>query len=576
MQVIDFFRLDRSVQDRFIEAARGVVPPAPLAFQRARPNPRVFVWWAAAACATMAAGGLLSLGFGQLEAERALLSPPYMLLIGAFVACAVFCALRAVAVDQVREGLPYRAGVYVFPIGVVDAQNRALSVRRWSQLVSATQAGATVVLSFEDGARYPIELVDAGLAAQLLQSIELHRQRVSGEFGPPSSRDLAALDPLADTGFKNPLASTEPLSSRTPAALRYAPLLAIALGLVAGPLLWKLRNFLSEERIYAQARASGSSAAYRTYLARGGTRAEVAGVLLPRAELADAIARGDVSALEAFLRRTQSAEVRGEAQAALRKALLAELETVAKRGSLAGLLEFERAQPHQKLVARELELKKSELYHRAARSFASAANPQTPGLVGFFGRLLFHAQKHGPKVEIRFRRRAAESSERAEAQLQKSAYYLGPESLPSRYFRPEAWEPREAELSVQIAERLNREFQPDILHFEPAAVLDDDGKDPARVSSAALVITHRTEMSGAYMSKSPPGAFVGLGLMVRAEIVIPGDAQPLEFKHSAWLPPDLKRWEQPGTKPRDIYEGLARDGLSRFKDKYLNFLFKAP
>jgi hypothetical protein len=39
MQIIDFFNLERSLQDRFVEAANGAVPPTPLAFSRARLRP---------------------------------------------------------------------------------------------------------------------------------------------------------------------------------------------------------------------------------------------------------------------------------------------------------------------------------------------------------------------------------------------------------------------------------------------------------------------------------------------------------------------------------------------------------
>ena len=44
--------------------------------------------------------------------------------------------------------------------------------------------------------------------------------------------------------------------------------------------------------------------------------------------------------------------------------------------------------------------------------------------------------------------------------------------------------------------------------------------------------------------------------------IIPGDDQPLTYKYSAWLPPDLKRWEQPGTTPKDMYEHLGREGVA--------------
>jgi hypothetical protein len=296
---------------------------------------------------------------------------------------------------------------------------------------------------------------------------------------------------------------------------------------------------------------------------------------LPQAELQRAISHGSVAALEEFMTRAPHRHIRVQVQAALKKALQAELAQVAAKNSLTELVAFERAQKHPELIRAEVEVKKQELFQKAARAFASVAQPSTPGLVGFFGRLLFYAQKHGPEVEIAFRRRASDPKD-AEAALQKSAYYLGPDSMPSRFFRPEDWDARENDVGNAIAARLNREFSPDILRFKLVPAMPDDGSDFPKVSRPTLVITHRAELSGAFMSKKPRGVFVGLGLMVRSAFIIPGDEQPLNFKFSAWLSPDMKVWEAVGAKPKDVYEALAREGLSRYEKKQLAFFFKTP
>jgi hypothetical protein len=115
-----------------------------------------------------------------------------------------------------------------------------------------------------------------------------------------------------------------------------------------------------------------------------------------------------------------------------------------------------------------------------------------------------------------------------------------------------------------------------MLRFKVVPAMPDDGSDFPKVQKPTLVITHRAEMSGAFMSKRPRGVFVALGVMVRSSLIIPGDDQPLNYKYSAWLPPDLKLWEQPGTTPKDMYERLGREGLARFAKKQLAFFLKAP
>jgi hypothetical protein len=297
---------------------------------------------------------------------------------------------------------------------------------------------------------------------------------------------------------------------------------------------------------------------------------------LPRAELREAIAKRSVRALEDFLARNKHPGVAVEAESALKQALLVELSDVAAKGSLSELASFERDQPHRALIQKEIDLKRAEIYQKVARSFAAVAQPTTPGLVGFFGRLLYYAQKHGPDVKIAFRRRASDSTT-VETALTKSAYFMGPDELPSRYFRPEDWQRREQRYGEEIAARLNREFPPDVLHFTFVSAMADDGSETPKVTEPTLVITHNTQMSGAFMSKKPRGAFVGLGFTVRSALIIPGDDQPpLSTKYSAWLRPDLKKWEEPGATPGGIYDDMAHDGLGRFTKKQLLLILKAP
>jgi hypothetical protein len=576
MQTVDFFSLERSLQDRFVEAASGSVPPTPLAFTPARPRPRVLLWWAGCVLAVVATIAVLAGGFGSLESPLALLGIGFAVLLAVLVALAVFAALRALALDHDRDSLPYRAGVYLFPIGAVDAQTDVVRVYRFPDLKDVARRERKLTLTFDGNVRFDFETRDAALTEQLVQQVEQYRQRVSGESGPPSSRELAALDPLAETGFRSPFTPAEPRRKSSPRWLRFGWLEAVVAGALLGPLAWKGRNFVSEERLYTAARQLDTTKAYADYLARGGHRLDVTDVLLPQAELREAIAKRSVAALEEFMARGKHERIEEQVQQALKQALLVELGEVASKGSLTALQAFEREQKHSDLVQPEIEKKKAELYQKAARSFAAVAQPSTPGLVGFFGRLLFYAQKNGPEVQVVFRRRMPETAEDAEAQLMKSAYYLGPDSLPSRYFRPEDWEPREQAVAEELASRLNREFPPDILHFKPGPVMADDGSDFPKVKKPTLVITHRAEMSGAFMSKRPRGVFVALGVMIRAALVIPGDDQPLNYKYSAWLPPDLKRWEQPGATPKDVYEALGREGLSRYAKKQLAFFLKAP
>ncbi len=575
MQIIDFFKLERSLQDRFVEAANAAVPPKPLAFKPAASGAVVLAWWAASVASALVGLGVLAMGFGSLSSVQALLGTTWIFVLALAIALSVLAALRALARDHEQGSLPYRAGVYVFPIGVVDARTDVLRVHRFPHLKDVEGAQRKVKFVFDDGARFELDVPDAAHAEQLVSVVEQHRQRVSGHSGPPSSRELAGLDPLADTGFKSPFTPTEPLKKTSPRWLRFAWVPALLAGAALAPVAWYARNLVSEERLYAAARNLGTAEAYTAYLVRGGARSDVREVLLPQAELRQAIAQSNVAALEPFMADERHRHIRPQAEAALKVALTRELAGVAAKGSLSELQLFERSQKHAELVRAELDLRKKELYNKAALAFRAVAQPSTPGLYGFFGRLLFYAQEHGPEVEIVFRRGTTDPNE-TEAALQKSAYYLGPEAMPTRFLRAEEWETREREVGIAIEARLNREFSPDILRFVLKPTVVDDGAELPKVTRPTLFISHRAELSGAFMSKKPRGVFVGLGLMTRSSFLIPGDAQPLSFKFSSWLSPDMKVWESVGATPKDVYQALARESFARLQAKQLSFLLKAP
>src|SRR4051812_1338146 len=108
MQVVDFFNLERSLQDRFVEAASGSGPPTPLAFTPARPRPAVLAWWGVCLLGVVGACCVLALGFGSLASSMAILGTTWAIVLALLIALSVFAALRALSLDHDRDSLPYR------------------------------------------------------------------------------------------------------------------------------------------------------------------------------------------------------------------------------------------------------------------------------------------------------------------------------------------------------------------------------------------------------------------------------------------------------------------------------------
>lgn len=573
MQKLQFYGLQRPIQERFIESTRGTGAPVALLYQPPTPNYRALGYAIGAASLFALCCLLARLGFGDLN-HRFALNPSWVLFVYCGLLCAALLALLTAVLIWNREGnVPFRRGIYGFPSGVIDARSPALEVHPLSELLEVTSTGSGLRLRFSDGTMFDFRGVNSSRGEQIKAALLEAQQRVSAPPGELSNRDQALLDPLVDTGFKNPFSPPESMRPWVPLWTKRWLLFALAAGVASGIGLWKLRNLGSAERLYSKARTLNTIPAYQAYLARGGVKPDVRDVLLPEAELRDAQSAHTVEAIERFIEGHPNSKIGGKIEGALRAALLRELDTARASGSVAALRDFRSGDPQVSLVKPELEAAQHALYRGALTRYQTMSR-NSPGLIAFFERLLAYAEQHGPQVEIRFRRRVPDSVQNADSRVQKSAYFSGPSALPAQYFDAAHSEPRETLIAATISKRFADVFARDILTFALASVLADDGGNVPTVTAPTLLITHRTEMSAAYTSRKPRGVFVGLGLMFKAQLLIPGDSAPLAFQSSSWLPPDLKKLDQEGWGPAELYEAMAQEGFSQFLKKYQAWLFR--
>lgn len=572
MQKIPFFSLDRPIQDRFIESTHGKEVPNPLLYQKPPPNPRAR-FWAILAFVVFAGGAVFAwLGFGKLD-HRWALNPRWAIFVYCAVAClSLLALLRAVLAWDRDASLPFLRGRFVYPVGVVDACRETLVVHEFGELEGHSIDGPTLKLRFKNGSRFEFYDKDPTRIEQVHVAVVESQQRQSLPPGSMDQREQVLQNPLLDTGFRNPFGSLKPLVRETPRWGKYWLLIALGVGLPLGVGLYGLRNLLSEKQMYVKARKLDSTLAFRNYLARGGNRAEVKDLLLPRAELRDARAQQSVAALEAYIDSHPHTKINEEVDAALRAQLLTELEKARDKDSISALREFRSSSKHTSIVQTELEATEKSLFRIALNNYINAT-PMTPEQQAFMTRLLDFARVHGPRLEVRFRRPVpADAVERSEVQLKKSAYYAGPSALPSQYFAAKYAEPREAVVVNALRERLEKAFPKDMLSLEVGPALEDDSNTPT-VQVPTLIITHRTELAGVFLSRKPRGAFVGLSVQYKARMLIPGDPHTLDVAHSVWLAPGPKKLEEVGMNYRDLYENMAQDGFGRFLKKLLPVLF---
>src|SRR5690606_7708923 len=261
--------------------------------------------------------------------------------------------------------------------------------------------------------------------------------------------------------------------------------------------------------LYRAARAEHTLAAYREYVARGGDRSEVTEILLPRAELAEVVAKRSLPALQAFAKGREKSPIWPEIEAALRTALLTELANAERAGTRSALRAFQERYGAHALVADAVGRAVEAHRARMLAQFAKVAKPRSE-VLELFRRLLVYADQHGPRVEIRFRRALGSSVERAEKQLKKSRLFAGEASLPAQYFDAEHAEPREKRVLEAFLTRLSQLFPKDVLSFEAAPALPESDEELPKVAVPTLLVTHRTEMKGAYLSRKPRATYTGI------------------------------------------------------------------
>jgi len=346
--------------------------------------------------------------------------------------------------------------------------------------------------------------------------------------------------------------------------------LALILGVLLGGVSWRVRNALSEAKLYAAARSADRTETYREYLARGGHNPDVEALLLPRAELRDAQAQQSVVAIEGFVATHPNTKIQNQVDAALHQALLNELATTEAVGTLTALKDFATRYARYPFLSPDIDRAIDARIQATLLQVKPALAPNQSRLLPFFERLLRFTAKHGPELAVRFQRKATESLEMAEKALRMSAYFTGEKSLPGQYFDDAHDAPREAVAAAALAAAFAEHFPRDLLDAKAAPTLDDAADTKPKLPT--LLVSYRTEMSGAFTSKKPRFAVSGIGIFCKVSFEIPGDDEPLTFKFSVWRAPDLKSITDTTTPP-ELYDAMAAEAFKRFDKKYLATLF---
>jgi hypothetical protein len=479
---IDFYRLSRPMQDRFAAATRRSAPPAPLLFGPA-PRARAWAYLAASGVLAVVAAGVLLTGWGKVSSPLALHGKSALAVDVALFAAAAYCVVHAAAILRALELMPWRPGVFLFPAAVVDARRTVLQVWPVGEAESFEHVGAPqpgLALRMRDGSRV---IVPAATAAEV-ERADAALQALRGDLAKATAEQdvhmLAELDPLHDSALSSPIGPTEAMKRTLPAWIRLDWAIATAVGIAAGLGLGTARNSMSDDAMYRGIVSAGSAADLRSYLVHGGRHSgEVRDVLLPRALLRDAEAQGTVEAVKTFAASYPNSKIGAEVDAALRVAMLAELDKAKKAGTVSALDTFARNYPDH-VVDRELKAARHALYVQALAAWKEKSSTDA-GAKAFMERLLAWTEKNGATSEMRFRLKPSKSLEDADKSAMKSGHYPGADALPSRYVTAAALRPREDRVEQSLAQAFGAVFAADVLALHPAEPLAVDEPVPNKV-----------------------------------------------------------------------------------------------
>jgi hypothetical protein len=578
LRKIDFYRLPRPVQDRFAASTRRTAPPAPLLF-RAAPRTTAWASLGGSAVLVIVASLLLRAGSGDVTSPLALHGIKMLAVDVILFAAASYGVVHAMAILRALDSAPYRPGMYLFPACVVDARDSAFRV--WSvadadavEVVSAPSPG--LALRMPGGTRVTVpasSLEEAQRAEMELASLKEDLMRAVAEGNPHL---LAELDPLHDNAMSSPIGPTESMRNLVPLWIRLDWAVAAAMGLALGLVLGETRNSVSDKAMYQAITSAATSAAYEQYLAQGGRHSEeVRDVLLPRVALAEAESQGTVEAVQEFAAAHAGSRIGPEIDAAMRRALLAQLDKAKRAGTVAALDEFNRKYPDSKLEP-ELKAARHALFVQALAAWKKKTTPAAAA-GPFVERLLAFAEKSGsPTCEIRFRPRPSKSMDEADDKVMKSGHFPGPDALPSIYVTTNAMRPRERRVAQDIAQGFAANFPTDILAMRAGDPLAPDAPAPSAVPT--LVVEYDPEWSRSNaVSVKPHTVFANLIFVFDTSFALPDGAPPLKSSMRLWRGAELWRLKSDGLTREEyqqqVYDTMIDGAFDQLEKRLLDTFF---
>lgn len=415
LRKVEFDRLPRVVQDRFVASTAEEFPPWPIL--RAHPRAPASRGWILVAIASIAALiGYAMRGFGDPSSPYATLPLWGAVLFAALLASALLGFFRALAARGAHD-LPFRAGVYLFPSEVVDARTPTLRIHPLAELSSIDTDGRHVRVRFRDGAEFGFRVRSLALGEAAVEQVLSARAALEKVHDAPSL--LGLVDPLWEPEDEVPASSSAPLHVRWSFWVERSMAVALAGALIVGPPAFLVRDYLSDEVAFQRALRDGSSASLAAYASHGKRHVkDVNERLLPLIAL-----RGlrTTAAIDQWMAEHPVAAMTPEAKTVRRDSLVRDLAAI---GTIPSIRTFAGAHARDGLEA--------EIGEALARAHRALLARHVSSLAG--EHLLTTPAACGTTVGIVIVRGTPKDFRDADIMVAYSPHFGGSASIPSNYF----------------------------------------------------------------------------------------------------------------------------------------------
>lgn len=502
-----------------------------------------------------------------------------------------------------KGSLPFQPGVYVFPLDLVDARTRELELYPLSELQSLdpvhhTKGGRYTqsTLWFVFGEKsFVFEIKGQDQAESQLTAVQGARQVLLQAIQRGDLSELLPFDPFADARARNWLPTNDfgLLAKGRPVWTRFIWAITLIVGLAAGVGTWRVRNWRSDERVFARLEARPDLALADAYVRGGGLRSsEVQTSIIPRAKLAEAKKEtGDkrAVALDRFLKTYPKSAVEAEARTLLRATLH---EQFVAQTTVSGVRAFVARWPDAPDTFQG-QGKIKELYDQTHAMYRQRMADKSVGPI--VESMMTWAETSGAPFDVRFRRRNVATLAAADKLLAKGLLDDdGPapkgNAEVASLFTGEEGKARDAAMVKGLERAFKGVFPADVFPLRLAAGIDDATaaampalpKAPlADVNGPTLVVDVEVAWAGTtFLARDLRRRYLGLQLKVDVVAQIPKDGRVFSFSLKAQPPESLEiDWSSLEATQKDdayVYDRLILAAFDEAAPKLAAILLAPP